>query len=172
MKRNALATLLSILCASVLCFSAAGCGGRPGRTSLSLDDGWQVRADPAGEGERLGWNEGFQTDSDTAPLSADADGADTLWYSNAFTSDLSVSKKDRVVLRFNDAAADMKVWLNGKEAGVRTGAGSLALDVTGLIEARGANQLVVRAEADTDATAAIGTGVNVTVHPQVMVTDA
>lgn len=172
MKRNALATLLSILCASVLCFSAAGCGGRPGRTSLSLDDGWQVRADPAGEGERLGWNEGFQTDSDAASLSADADGADTLWYSNAFTSDLSVSKKDRVVLRFNDAAADMKVWLNGKEAGVRTGAGSLALDVTGLIEARGANQLVVRAEADTDATAAIGTGVNVTVHPQVMVTDA
>ena len=135
MKRNALATLLSILCASVLCFSAAGCGGRPGRTSLSLDDGWQVRADPAGEGERLGWNEGFQTDSDAASLSADADGADTLWYSNAFTSDLSVSKKDRVVLRFNDAAANMKVWLNGKEAGVRTGAGSLALDVTGLIEA-------------------------------------
>lgn len=64
MKRNCMATLLSILCASVLCFSAAGCGGRPGRTSLSLDDGWQVRADPAGEGERLGWNEGFQTDSE------------------------------------------------------------------------------------------------------------
>lgn len=170
MNRNALTTLLSTLCALALLCSAAGCQGRTERTALALDGGWHVRAAAAGEGERLGWSQGFSADG--AALPADAGGADRLWFSNAFTSDLAVSRGDRVVLTFSDAPADMQVWLNGKEAGTRTGAGSLALDVTGLLETGGENQLVVCTDAGQAAAGAVEAGASITVRPQVILSDA
>ena len=126
----------------------------PFRQCLDLSGFWDLRFDPADQGNQAGWANGFMGGRPVAvPASWNdqfADGRDYLgqtWYQTRFDLPWGWNgQQQRIVLRFNSVNYLAEVWLNGVRLGQHEG-GHLPFefDVTPHVRREG-NVLVVRVE--------------------------
>ena len=124
----------------------------PFRQVIDLSGFWDFRFDPDGQGERLGWDAGFDSGRPIAVPASwndqfedERDNLGPAWYQTDF--DLPKRWSDqRIFLRFNSVNYLAEVWLNGVRLGQHEG-GHLPFqfDVTAHIQAED-NRLVVRVD--------------------------
>ncbi|MBN1890851.1 MAG: beta-glucuronidase [Thermoflexales bacterium] len=128
----------------------------PFRQLIDLSGFWDLRFDPAGQGEQSGWAEGLKGGRPVAvPASWNdqfEDGRDYLgntWYQTHFDLPWGwEAARQRTVLRFDSVNYMAEVWLNGVRLGQHEG-GHLPFefDVTPQLKGEG-NLLVVRVDGE------------------------
>ena len=126
------------------------------RQRLDLSGFWDLRFDPAGEGQRAGWAEGFSGGRPAAvPASwndqfeAWRDYLGATWYQTSFDLPWGWdAERQRIRVRFGSVNYLAEVWLNGVRLGTHEG-GHLPFefDITPQVRQTG-NRLVLRVEGE------------------------
>ena len=97
------------------------------RNMLHLSGIWNFKVDSLNEGEKLGWNNGFEN---SIPMAVPAswneqydflrDYLDKGWYSTNFYVNMNW-QNEQIWIRFGSISYKAKIWINGKPVGINEG---------------------------------------------------
>ena len=150
---------------------------RKGRDIQVIDGQWKFLTDASRAGEAGGWQKAIPADARTTSLPAlwGADAAPNYtgvaWYWREFETKAGW-KGQTVRLRFEAAAENTQVWLNGEKLGEHTGGATpFEFNITKPVKIGQKNLVAVRVEGSAKAGAGLWQGVLLMAHDEAYIND-